>query len=58
MADANANYYILNYEMRTIDDIKELVVDGLVRDSVIQCSVWPSGIWNVLDAIHCGSLQS
>ena len=30
MADANANYYILNYEM-SIDDIKELVVDGLIR---------------------------
>ena len=48
MADANANYYILNYEM-SIDDIKELVVDGLIRDSVYNA---PAGLQvNVLDAI-------
>lgn len=48
MADANANYYILNYEMK-IDDIKELVVDGMVRDAVYNA---PAGLQvNVLDAI-------
>lgn len=48
MADANANYYILNYEMK-IDDIKKLAVDGMVRDSVYNA---PAGLQvNVLDAI-------
>lgn len=33
MANVNANYYILNYEM-SIEDIQELFVDSGVRDAV------------------------
>lgn len=48
MANVNANYYILNYEM-SIEDIQELVVDGEVRDAVYNA---PAGLQtNVLDAI-------
>lgn len=48
MANVNANYYILNYEM-SIEDIQELVVDSGVRDTVYNP---PAGLQtNVLDAI-------
>ncbi len=48
MANVNANYYILNYEM-SIEDIQELVVDSGVRDAVYNA---PAGLQtNVLDAI-------
>lgn len=48
MANVNANYYILNYEM-SIEDIQELVVDSGVRETVYDA---PAGLQtNVLDAI-------
>lgn len=48
MANVNANYYILNYEM-SIADIQELIVDSGVRDTVYDA---PAGLQtNVLDAI-------
>ena len=55
MADANANYYILNYEM-SIDDIKELRCGWIGSRLGIQCSVWPSG--QCAGCHHCGILQS
>lgn len=48
MANVNANYYILNYEM-SIEDIQELIVDSGVRDTIYNP---PAGLQtNVLDAI-------